>query len=112
MKLSRFLLAFCLLASLGCDPDIGPLNLDLSFELLTVNVSTIGENLDSDGYTLSVTGVIDVAIAINATRTFSVTPMDITIELSGVAGNCTVANNPRTLSVNGPMTTTFVVECA
>ena len=109
MRFSPILLAISLLVSLGCDPD---LNLDLGSELLTVNVTTIGENLDPDGYTLSVTGEPVEAIEINATRTFRVFPTDITVELRGVAGNCTVANNPRTIDVRGPRTTTFVVECS
>ncbi len=110
MRLSRLLLAVCLLASLGCDPDIG--NIGLDSELLTVNVSTVGANLDPDGYTLSITGQRDEPIAINDTRTFSVLRFDHTVELRGVAGNCVVANNPRTFSVNGPTTTSFLVECS
>ncbi len=112
MKISRFILAVCLLASLGCDPDIDNIRLDLGSELLTVNVSTVGANLDPDGYTLSVTGQLDESIGINATRTYSVLAMNHTITLSGVAGNCTVANNPRTISVTGSTTTTFIVECS
>lgn len=112
MNFSRVLLAICLLVSLGCDTDIGPLNLDLGSELLTVNVSTIGENLDPDGYMLSVTGEPDEAIGINATRTYSVFPNNLTVELRGIAGNCTVANNPRTIDVRGSVSTTFIVECA
>ncbi len=110
MKLSRLLLAFGLLTSLGCDPDLG--NFTLPSELLTVTVMTVGENLDADGYTLSITSEFDAAIGINESRTFSVLRIDITIELRGVADNCAVANNPRTIDVNRPTTTTFVVECS
>ncbi len=110
MRPMRLLLAFCLLATLGCDTDIG--NLNLGSELLTVNVSTVGTNLDADGYTLSVTGELDEQININDTRTYSVLRIDITIELLGVASNCTVADNPRTIGVNGTVTTTFIVECS
>ena len=112
MKLSKLVLSVCLLASFGCGPDIDNLNLDLGPELLTVNVTTVGDNLDADGYTLAVTGEPEEAIGINASRTFSVLPIDITIELRGVAGNCTVAANPRTIRVDASTTTTFVVECS
>ncbi len=109
---SRLLLAFCLLTSLGCDPNIGPLDLNLRSEMLTVTVSTVGANLDGDGYMLSVTGHPDAAIGINESMAFSVMRIDHTVELSGVAGNCNAAHNPRTVSVNGPTTTTFIVECS
>ena len=112
MKLTRLLLIVCLLVSLGCDPDIDNIRLDLGSELLTVNVSTVGANLDPDGYTLSVTGQLDEQIGINATRTYSVLAMDHTITLGGVADNCTVANNPRTIRVTGSTSTTFIVECS
>ncbi len=108
---SRLLLALCLLASLGCDPDIGPLNLNLRSETLSVTVSTVGANLDPDGYMLSVTSHPDTPIGINEAMAFSVMRIDHTVELSGVAANCTVANNPRTVSVNGLTSTTFVVQC-
>ncbi len=109
MKLLQILLAFCLLASLGCEPGIG--NIGLRSEMLTVTVTTVGANLDGDGYTLSITGQPDETIGINESMAFSVLRFDHTVELRGVAGNCTVANNPRTLSINGPTSTTFVVQC-
>ncbi len=109
---SLLLLALCLLASLGCDPDIGPLDLNLRSETLTVAVSTVGANLDPDGYMVSVTSYPDTPIGINETMAFSVMRIDHTVELSGVAANCNAAGNPRTLSVNGPTSTTFIVECS
>lgn len=110
MRFLRFFLAICLFLSLGCDPDIG--NVGLSSELLTVNVRTVGANLDADGHALSITGELAEPVGINDTRTFSVLRIDITVELLEVASNCAVANNPRTFRVNGPRTTTFVVECS
>ena len=47
---SKVRIAVCLLASLACD--IGDINLDLS-EPLTVDVTTVGANLDADGYTVN-----------------------------------------------------------
>ncbi len=110
MKLSRLLLAICLVASLGCDPDIG--NLNLASGTLVVTVRTIGANLDADGYTVSVAGGPGEAIGINGSMTFSIMPITIIVELRGIADNCTVANNPRTVDVSVPTTTTFVVECS
>ncbi len=110
MKLSPLILALCLFASLGSAPCIGPIGLESV--LLTVNISTVGANFDADGYTLSITGQRDEPIEINDTRTFSVLRIDHTVELLGVAGNCTVADNPRTFSVNGSTTTAFLVECS
>ena len=109
MKILPFLLSACLLASVGCD--IGDFDLNLRSELLTVNVMTLGANLDADGYTLSVTSQLDESININDTRTFSVLRIDITVELLGVAGNCTVDANPQTVTVRGPTTLAFFVEC-
>ncbi len=111
MRIMPLLLTACLLASFGCDPDFD-FNLGLDSELLTVTVMTAGENLDADGYTLSVTGKPATTIGINASRTFSVLNVDHTVELRGIAPNCTTTNNPRTVSVTGPTTTTFVVECS
>lgn len=109
MKLTRLLLAFCLLASLGCSPDIG--NIGPFSETLTVSVTTVGVNFDPDGYMLSITGTPDTPIGVNATMAFSVIRADITIELNDIASNCATVNNPRTISVRSPRSTTFVVEC-
>jgi hypothetical protein len=109
-SLSKILLAACLLTTLAC-VDSDDINVSFDIELLTVNVITTGTNPDPDGYTLSVTSQPDESIGINDTRIFSVLRIDITVELSDVAANCTVNANPQTLDVNGPATVTFVVEC-
>ncbi len=110
MRLSRLFLAACLLASLACN-DFDSINLDLG-EPLTVTVMTVGENLDADGYTLSITGVADEAIGVNESKLFTVLRIDITVELLDVAANCAVDNNPQTVDVSGPTTVVFVVECS
>ncbi len=112
MKLARLFLAFCLLASLGCNPNIDIGNIGPFSAFLTVSVRTVGANLDADGYMLSITSHSDTAIGINESMAFSVMPIDITVELRDIASNCTVANNPRTIDVNGSTTTDFVVECS
>ena len=109
LRLSWLFLAVFLLASLACDDSID-LNLG---ELLTFTVMTAGENLDPDGYTLSITAVaVNETIGLNESKTFSVLRIPVTVELLGVAANCTVDNNPQSVNVSGPTTVTFVVECS
>ncbi len=107
----RLLLALCLLASFACFDGIGDLNLDLDFENLTVIVRTSGENLDPDGYELAITGFANIAVNVNDTETVVVSNGEVVVELLGIAANCTVDDNPRTVNVTGPTTVTFSVEC-
>ena len=100
MRILPFVLTACLLVLLGCD--IGDnLALDLDFEILTVDVASVGDNLDPDGYLLSITGISEQRIGV-----------DITVELRDVAANCAAIENPQTVSVRGPTTVSFVVECS
>ncbi len=109
MRLMPLLLTLCLLASLGCD--VGNITgLDLT-EVLTVSATTIGSNLDPDGYMLSITGEYDEPIGVNEIKTFTVLRINVTVELGGVAGNCAVNANPQTVDVDGPTTVAFYVEC-
>ncbi len=110
MTITRFLLALCLLTSLGCD--VGNITgLDLT-EVLSVSATTIGTNLDPDGYMLAITGELEEEpIGVNEIKTFTVFRTDVTVELQGVAGNCAVNANPQTVNVNGPTTVAFYVEC-
>jgi WD40 repeat protein len=84
-----------------------------SVEILT---STAGESLDPDGYTVAVAGGAGQAIGIDATLTVAdVATGSQSVELTGVAGNCTVAgSNPRNVTVTAGATvsTTFDVTCA
>ena len=58
---------------------------------LTVAVSTSGEEPDPDGYTLALDGQPWTSIESNGTGTFTVPEGDHTIELGGLAANCSVA---------------------
>ena len=82
---------------------------------LTVSASTSGSSLDPDGYTVAVDGGAGQALAINGSVTFtSLSAGNHSVQLSGVAANCTVSgSNPRTVSVpsGGTATTTFTVSC-
>lgn len=81
-----------------------------------VTTSTTGTNLDPDGYTLSVEGVAPVAMGINQTLTVNdVSAGDRTVELTGLASNCSVTGeSSRTVTVTegGTVATTFDVTCA
>jgi hypothetical protein len=83
---------------------------------LTVSTATTGADLDPDGYTVTVDGTAGQEIGVNGTVTFAdLLEGDHTVELTGVAANCTVAEeNPRTVTVppNGAVETAFAVDCA
>ncbi|HYT73034.1 MAG TPA: hypothetical protein VEK78_16735 [Gemmatimonadales bacterium] len=82
---------------------------------LTVTAATSGQNQDPDGYTVTVDGGQSKSIANDGSVTYDgLTAGDHTVELSGVASNCTVNGaNPRTVSVPAGSTaqTEFAVSC-
>jgi TolB protein len=82
---------------------------------LTAETSTTGEQLDPDGYTLSLDGGDPEAVGIDDSRTWSdLSNGDHTVELGDIAANCWVDGaNPRTvnLSAGESVTTTFSVKC-
>src|SRR6266480_1562964 len=107
---------------------------------LAVSTSTSGSDLDPDGYTVTVDGgtsqsigtnglasfiglaagdhTVDggqsKAIGINNTLTISgLSPGNLSVQLNGLAQNCTVSSNPRTVSITAGSTTktTFSVGC-
>jgi len=83
---------------------------------IQVTAATSGDEPDADGYTVSVDGGTGEAIGVNGSVTLSSqAPGDHSVELSGVAANCTVAgDNPRTVAVTAgnTTTTTFDVTCS
>lgn len=83
---------------------------------LEVSTATTGEDVDPNGYSLTVDGGAGPAIGVSEAVTISgLVARDHEIELSDVASNCTVAgNNPRTTSVpaGGAASITFDVDCA
>jgi Tol biopolymer transport system component len=80
-----------------------------------VTTSTAGAQLDPDGYTLTVEGETPVAIGIDETVTVNdVAIGDRTVELTGLAANCSVSGeHPRTVTVTdgGTVSTTFDINC-
>jgi Tol biopolymer transport system component len=80
-----------------------------------VTTATTGTNLDPDGYTVTAGSQPAVAIGVNDTKTVTgVTTGMRSVQLGGVASNCTVSGeNPRTVNVTdgGTTPTTFTVTC-
>src|SRR5207248_1340977 len=82
---------------------------------LTVTAATTGQDLDPDGYTVTVDGGRSRSLGINTSTTYpGLTATSHTVELTGIAGNCTVSGqNPRTVTVaTSGTTTTFTISCA
>jgi TolB protein len=82
---------------------------------LEVTTVSTGDDIDADGYTVSVDGGAGQAIDVNETLTVtSLGAGDHTVELGDVAANCTVAgDNPRTVVLTAGVTATtqFDVTC-
>src|SRR5439155_55779 len=82
---------------------------------LKVTTGTTGSDLDPDGYTVTVDEGQSRAIGINNTVTISgLSPGNHSVQLNGLAQNCSVSSNPRTVSITAGSTTmtTFTVSCA
>ena len=81
----------------------------------TTQTSGAPGDLDPDGYTIEVDGAPVETIDVNETKTVTDLPVGVrSVELSGVAGNCTVSGaNPRNVNVpaGGTASTTFEVDC-
>jgi hypothetical protein len=82
---------------------------------LEVTTATTGENLDPDGYTVTVDGTSSQPVGITGSVTFTdLAAGDHSVELGDIANNCTVSGqNPRDISVpvSGIAQVTFEVSC-
>lgn len=109
--LSSVLVAL-IIAAVGCGDDDPAAPAPGDLEIVTV---TTGENIDTDGYELTIDGEAGPAIGANATVTREdVSPGAYLIQLGDVALNCTVqGDNPRTVDVLAGQTATtqFDVVC-
>lgn len=87
----------------------------LEFGDLEVHVTTAGQNLDSNGYTLSVDGSLLGMLGPNDMAVFGGLPAeDKNVVLGDVAPNCTVQGGTAqnvTIPVNGTVIVTFAVDC-
>jgi len=99
-------------AWLGCG---GAGSADIVLPALSVTTATSGVELDSDGYSLTVDGSASQALGLNATVTVDQLSEGVhTVTLSGLAANCTAADNPRSVTVQAGITTTvdFAITCS
>jgi hypothetical protein len=110
-RLSFAFVALALVAA-GCgDDDPAP----PTTGSISVTTVTTGDDIDADGYTITVDGVDGSAIGVNATVSIpNLTAGTYSVGLSGNAANCAVANNPRDVAVTAGATAQeqFDVTCA
>jgi len=110
-RLSFAFVALALVAA-GCgDDDPAP----ATTGSIGVTTVTTGDDIDADGYTLSVDGNNAGAIGVNAVVIIpDLTPGTYSVGLNGVAANCAVLPNPRDVDVTAGLTenTQFDVACA
>jgi Tol biopolymer transport system component len=100
--------------------DVAPAGYDVlcgpTEDMLQVVTSTVGDDMDPEGYTVAVNDTIGRSIGLNDQVSFSdLPPGPHTVELMGVPDNCSVAgDNPRTVTIppDDRATTTFEVTCA
>ncbi len=112
----KFRLSFALVAlafvAAGCgDDDPSP----PTTGQIGVTTVTTGDDIDADGYTLTVDGVDEAAIGVNAVVIIpDLTAGTYSIGLGGVAANCVDQNNPRDVVVTAGLTedTQFDLACA
>ena len=102
------------LTGLGCGGgDITPPPTNGS---LTISTSTSGPEPDADGYAVTIDDGTETAIAASGTlQRDDVEPGNHTVQLTGMAANCTVAGeNPRSVSIPAgeTVTVTFQLTCS
>src|SRR5436189_5766089 len=76
---------------------------------LTVPTSPTGSNLDPDGYTVTVDGEPKAMHIANSVQFSTLTTGNHSVQLNGLAQNCTVSSNPRTVSITAGRTTSPTV---
>jgi hypothetical protein len=81
---------------------------------ISVAAATSGSSLDPDGYSVCVDGASSKTLATNGSVSFpNIDPGSHTVTLTGLAANCTAANNPQTIDVaiGGATSVSFAVTC-
>ena len=109
----RLILWAAPLVVLACGGEGGT---DVVLPALRITTATSGVELDPDGYTVAIDGQAPQPIGANATLITEDLPAgQHTVELSGIADNCTVGGeNPQPVSVVAGSTATvaFVITCS
>jgi hypothetical protein len=110
----EFALPIIGLAAAACGGDDNPAS-PAAPGILQVTTVTTGTEQDADGYSVQVDAEAATAIGNAETRNFAgVAAGDHTVQLSGMAGNCSVSEgNPRSVAVasGGTTSVTFAVTC-
>lgn len=113
LHLKKLILWAAPLAGLACGGDGGT---DVVLPALSITTATSGVEIDPDGYSVSIDGQPGQAMASNATLAIDqLAEGPHTVELSGIAGNCSVGgDNPGSVSVTPGATATlaFVITCS
>ena len=80
----------------GCEDGTGP-----TVGTVRVSLTTIGADIDSDGYSAGVDGGAEQSVGANGTVAFMGLPKgDHALTLSGAAENCTIGEtNPQTVRI-------------
>ncbi len=82
---------------------------------LTITTTTTGVEQDADGYTVQIDATAPQPIGVTGSlESTEITPGDHSVQLSGLAPNCSVAENPKGIAVAAGATVTvaFEVTCA
>ena len=78
---------------------------------LEITSITTGPEPDADGYTLTIDSETDIALGPNATvRRDGLEPGSHTVLLTGMATNCTLDDNPRTINISAGETETVSLQ--
>ncbi len=113
MKVRGLVMVVLLGTLFACDDD-NPVAPDPG--TLEVAVATTGEGTDDDGYTISVDeGAETQDVDVSGQASLELDPGQHTVELTGVAANCTVdGDNPTTVTVESGQSVSvdFAVTCA
>jgi hypothetical protein len=100
--------------AMGCGGD-DSLDTTPTTAAVTVTTATTGAEQDPDGYTVQIDAAAPEAIGIAASiENTTLSPGNHSVQLSGVAPNCMVAENPQVLTVaaGASATVAFQVTCA
>jgi len=114
VQATLLILALALLP-LGCEVVAPETKEDSASGRLRAEVSTSGQNVDPDGYTIAVNDSVSKDVGPNGSAAFAdLGRGNLQVELSGIAANCSVeGSNPRTVSVAAESTTStsYSISC-
>nr|MBA3761284.1 hypothetical protein [Gemmatimonadales bacterium] len=113
LRLKQLILWSITVAGLACGGDGGT---DVQLPPLRITTVTSGVEIDPDGFSISIDGQAAQTIGVNTSLTIDqIADGPHTVELSDIAGNCTVGGqNPQPVSVTPGVTASidFEVTCS